>query len=172
MRLDEIRQLIVDHDDRDAFWHAPQTGPYFTDAPDVDEDTFRQHSELFVYTGDVDLTIQAGLEWGHLAHQVKRADAIWDDVAFPDESARVSYADIFWRGVLVDRISVITVDGGRATLPVGTRARRDRDVPFKPGMKVVWDYSATAFEAAVARVVDGGRDFDSYFRQTGMVIQG
>ncbi|NUU19524.1 hypothetical protein HP550_19930 [Cellulomonas humilata] len=173
MRLDEIRQLISDHDDRDQYWHMVQTGPYFTDAPDVDDDTFRQHSELFVFAADVDLTIQSGLEWGHLARQVKRADAIWEHVHFPDESAQVTYADVFWRGSLVDRVSIITVDGGRATLPIGDRASRNRDLGnLKPGVKVDWDYTASAFETAVARIVDGGRDFDRYFTQTGMIVRG
>jgi len=172
VRLDELRQIIIESADKDEYWHALPPGPYFTDAPDIDDDTFRQHSALYVFKDDLDLTIQEGLKWGHLSHDVERVDQLWDDVSFPDESAMVSNADVFWRGSLVDRVLVVTVDGGRATLPVGSRrALNYEDGHLTSGTKVQWEYTCTAYEAALARVVDQGQEFDRYLRQTGMVIR-
>jgi hypothetical protein len=170
--LFEIRQMIVASDP--AQWHKPLTGPYFTDAYDVDDDVFRFHGELYVFEPDVDLTIQEGLKWGHLADSVNKATDLWDDAHFPDPSARVTWADVFWRGSLIDRVNVVSVDGARATLPVGTRTPKDPEAARRltPGVKVEWDYSATAFETAVARVVDGGYDFDDYFRRAGLRVLG
>lgn len=169
--LNEIRRLIIDSD-RERDWHNVITGPYFTDAPDIDDDTFRQHSELIVFKADVDLTIQYGLEWGHLARDLKRADRIWDGAHFPDESAKAFYADVFWRGTLVDRVQLVAVDGFRATLPLGTRRSATPVDELAPGDKVTWSYTATEYETALARVVDGGREFERYFRETGLKIKG
>ncbi len=171
MRLDEIRRLIVDHPDRDPYWHRVPSGPYFAEVPDR-QDTIRQHDALFVFRGDVDLTIQSGLQWGHQSRTVTRAGQIWDDVDFTDQTAAVSYADVFWRRSLVDRVCVVTVDGGRATLPVGARrALNSEHGLLTRGDRVEWEYSATAFETAVARIVDGDHEFDRYFEHTGMVVK-
>lgn len=170
--LEEIRRLVIDSD-RERDWHTVITGPYFTDAADIDDDTFRMHSELIVFRADVGLTIQYGLKWGHLARSVEKAQQIWDDAHFPDESASAFYADVFWQGSLIDRVQLISVDGGRATLPVGSRKALNYDrAEARAGTKIDWEYTATEYETALARVVDGGREFEHYFRNTGLKIKG
>lgn len=171
--LDEIRQMIIDSGPE--HWHKPQPGPYFTDGYDVDENAFRSHDELYVFKPDVDLTIQEGLEWGHNSREITKSTQVWDCVEFPDETVRVRFADIFWRGVLVDRVQVVSVDGARAVLPFGSRTLKNGPMPMGSaarGFTPEWDNTATAFETAVARIVDGDREFEEYFRQSGMRISG
>lgn len=169
--LNEIRQMIIDSDPED--WHKPQVGPYFTDAYNVDDDAFQSHDTLFVFEPDVDLTIQHGLKWDD--YEITKATDLWDGAVFPDQTVRVRLADIFWRGTLIDRVEVVSVDGSRAVLPVGTRHLKNEmpisgpDEDFKPE----WDYTATAFETAVARVVNNLRmDFEQYFQRAGLRILG
>jgi len=170
MKLDDIRGLIISSD-REVDWNDIEPGPYFTDAPDVDEKTFRWHTGLIVYRHDVRLSIQWGMEWGHIGRQVTKATDLWDDAAFPDEQARVELADIFWAGALVDRERVVVVDGGRGLLPLGERHALNYD-RRNPPQKVEWEYSASRWQTELARLLDGGHDFDQYFRGAGLVVKG
>lgn len=170
MTLDELRQLIIESD-REHDWHRLPAGPYFTDAPDIDEDTFRQHDELLVYRHDLDLTVQWGLEWGD--GERKQVSDYWHDVTFPDMSVKVCFADVFWRRSLVDRVEILAVDGHRAYLPLGTQQAIGYDSSKPPHQQenVTWEYSATAFEVGLARVINGNRDFDRYFNQSGLLVK-
>lgn len=169
--LDEIRQMIL-KSDRESDWHDIVVGTYFREVPLVDDDTFEWHNEMIVYRPDVDLTIQWGMRSRRLDH-VTTAEQLWDEHGrFPDPAAHVEHADVFWRGNLIDRVELVTVDGGRALLPVGDRRSLTPLADLRPGKKVAWEYSATRWEVGLARLLDNDADFDRYFSQTTMVVQG
>lgn len=172
MKLDEIRAMVLDSD-RELDWHEIIVGTYFTEVPDVDNDTFEWHSSMIVYKNDVDLTIQWGMDARGKDH-IKTADQLWrEHGAFPDPAARVGLADVFWRGSLVDRIEYVVVDGGRALLPIGDQRALNYDHSLLPGdQEIEWEYSATAWEVGLVRLLSDDRDFDRYFRQTTMIVKG
>lgn len=172
MRLDEIRELIITSD-RETDWHNVAIGSYFKEVPDVDEDTFEWHDSLIVYREDVDLSIQWGMRSRQLNH-IEQAEQLWREQGrFPDPKAEAVHADVFWRGSLVDRVQLVYVDGHRALLPVGDQRALNYDHSKAPSEQTVeWKYSATRWEAGIARLLDGNRDFDRYFQQTGMIIKG
>lgn len=166
--LAELRERILSTTQDD--WHEIEAGPYFTDAPDIDKDTFDQHMALLVYRDDVSLTIQWGMDArSHVGRLTDLAD-IWPDAHFPDASIRVYFADVFWNGTLIDREHIVSVDGGRARLPLGRREApgydHTRDEP------PVWVYTATRWQTGLARLLDSGHDFERYFAQTGMTVSG
>lgn len=172
VRLEELRQLIIDSD-RERDWHDIIIGTYYTEVPNVDDDTYEWPHSMIVYRDDVDLTIQWGLPARRLRH-VTTARQLWDEHgAFPDPSARTELADIFWRGNLVDRVELAVVDGGRATLPVGSSQvigyDHSRSAEEQEIRRVYW---ATQFQVAVARLLDTVGEFERYFGQTTMSIRG
>lgn len=168
MNLLELRDRIIDTDMDD--WHRVTVGPYFTDAPDIDEDTVEQHSELLVYRHDLDITIQSGIRARGYGH-VKRSEQLWGEAHFPDPEAHVIFVDVFWRGVLVDREIVAVVDGGRATIPVGTRTALNFNAEGPQPGKYEFEYSATTWQASLARLVDSDRDWFDYTKRAGIVIK-
>lgn len=173
MRLDDLRQMIITSD-RERDWNEIAPGSYFTDVPNVDEDTFEWHDSLIVYRPDVNLSIQWGMRSRQLNH-IEKASQLWrENGAFPDPKARAVHADVFWSGSLVDRVHLVYVDGHRALLPVGDQHALNYDDTKPPGKQqdITWKYTATEWEAGLARLLDGGRQFDSYLQRTGIVIEG
>jgi hypothetical protein len=168
--LDETRSLII-NSDRERDWHDLAAGPFFTDAPDVDEDTFHQHDNLLVYRDDVALTIQWGMRPNYQHLQLKRVSELWQEASFLDESIHIYRADVFWNGTLIDRENVVSVDGGRALLPLGTRTVPPGYEPRISG-PVAWVYSCTSWQAALAFLLDSGGEHRRYFEETGMTVRG
>jgi hypothetical protein len=74
------------------------------------------HSTILVYTPEVDLTIAYGMYY-HL-RQGDEPDFEWSR-AFASKSVRIGFADIFWRGSLVDRIDYAIVDDQQGIVPMG-----------------------------------------------------
>lgn len=170
--LRKIQTLIIESATHD--WHRPALGPFYANAYDIDDDVFRLHSELLVYRGDVRLTIQHGLKWGHLSRHIETATQLWDGAHFPDESVQLFFGDVFWNGALIDRVQLISVDGARAVLPVGTRDALNASEleADRRDVKVEWEYSANPFETAIARIVnDDDADFRRYFERAGLVLK-
>ncbi|KZM34533.1 hypothetical protein [Oerskovia enterophila] len=168
MNLFKLREIIINSPIDD--WHNVTVGPYFTDAPDIDNDTVEQHSELMVYRHDIDLTIQHGLR-ARGFDRVIDSQALWPDAHFPDSTAYVEFVDVFWRGVLVDREEVVRVDGGRASIPLGKKTALNYVSGQPHPKKYEFEYSATTWQAALARLVDGDRDWADYTKQAGIVIK-
>lgn len=172
MTLDELRTLIIDST-RERDWHDVAVGTYFADVPLGNEGTYEWHESLIVYRHDVNLTIQWGMRSRLLSHVTKSADLWRANAVFPDPSAIPVHADIFWAGSLVDRVQLVFVDGARALLPVGDQRALNWNSAdtLRPPKDVEWEYSATRFEVALARLLDNGHEFDSYFRRIGMVVK-
>lgn len=122
------------------------------------------HGYLAVYRADVDLR----LAWG----MTKDTGLTFEGWDFPDRSIDRQYVDGFWRGALVARWPVLSVDGGRCYLPspylsaVETGAR--------PQDLEIVGTTVKASETALARLLQrvlgrDDRDFDSYLQRTNAV---
>ena len=77
--------------------------------------------------------------------------------AFPDKSASSHYVDIFFNNNLVERISYVNVDGGRAKLPIP---------------KSINDLSVKKREYLIIKLIDNfessERNFESYFNRANL----
>ena len=118
------------------------------------------HQSMAVYRNDIDLRLAWGLTTGH--------DLTFEHWVFPDRGVDRLAVDAFWRGALVNRWTVLEVDGGRCYLPDPSRVTvKTGDGPTDVET-VGWE--APASEIALARLVNnlsrtGGREFDSYLKQ-------
>lgn len=169
MELQELRQAIMDSEF--FHWHVVDVGPYFTDAPDIDEDTVEQHEELLVLKSNIDITIQHGLRTRG-RDDITLATQLWEEAAFPDPSAHVYFVDVFYRGTLVDRESVVSVDGGRALIPLGNRKTVNYKANGPQPKKFEFAYTASAWQMALAMIVDHDRDWGDYTKRAGIIEEG
>ena len=92
---------------------------------------------------------------------------------FPDPSVSFEWSDVHFNGALVDRVPMISVDGGRGVLPhpVLRFAHREQMEPGDPTKWVV-----TSWERDFARVthqLNGGSidDFESFFERSTFVVE-
>ncbi len=74
------------------------------------------HSTLLVYTAEVDLTLAYGMYYHRLG--MEEPEFEWSQV-FSTRSARIGFADIFWRGSLIDRVDYAMVDDHQGIIPMG-----------------------------------------------------
>lgn len=169
MELHELRQAIIDSEA--SHWHSVTVGPYFTDAPDIDEDTVEQHDELLVLKSNIDITIQHGLRARGQDH-VTKTTQLWEEAFFADPSARVYFVDVFYRGSLVDRDSVVSVDGGRALIPLGAQRTLNLNLDAPRPQQLEFAYTATAWQMALARIVDHDREWADYTSRAGITQEG
>lgn len=120
MRLEELRELLTASSANQ--WSKLEAGPLYREGytvygsgPDASM-SVRWHYEAAVYRDDVDLTLQWGMSQG----------SDWDDddrtfewaQGLVDKKARMSFVDVFWRGVLVDRYVLASIDGGHGLVPM------------------------------------------------------
>ncbi|MFI8405182.1 hypothetical protein ACIGG5_33745 [Streptomyces sp. NPDC085463] len=172
MRLEDIRKIIEESPNADwshiTCWGAG-SGPTFHDRWEITQtggDQYKwsldidSHSNTLVYREDVALTIS----WGIVA--AKDVTPGWN--TFIDDSP-VDYqlGDVFWNGVLVDRYSLTSVDGGRVMLPVPKPVYEETD-----GKTSVARYEVTRLHRAFARLVhnaEPAENFDQYYDRAGFV---
>ncbi|AWB88530.1 hypothetical protein C2138_02275 [Salinibacterium hongtaonis] len=112
------------------------------------------HSARAVLVDDLDVSIEYGMTSDPFGSRENWTEP-WS--AFPDPKIRGEYCDVFYRGALVDRIHLASVDGGRATLPLPQR---------KDDEWVVMDWPFR-----VARLVDSfnnGNEFEDYVKRSGI----
>ncbi len=126
MRLDEIRKLVTESQPED--WHKMTVGG--TAAPSYKqtlvthkindepaETVAEEHGYLAVYKEDVDLSIAWGLEEdGYYGDRKEYVFPFLDN--FANKGVRKITLDVFWAGNLVDRHTLLSVDGWRAYLPI------------------------------------------------------
>ncbi len=172
MNLLELRNYISLRTAGD--FHTVATGPLFNSSFSVifeggSKDgritDVATHDTRLVCIDDIDIAI----EWGFPANDRDEEHHPWaQDANFPDPSVRTYLVDIFYRGSLVDREFVCSVDGGRAYLPAPA-PRRVLGGPYKEGEPIAWRVSE--WELAIARIVDGDRpEFDSYLERAGIFV--
>jgi hypothetical protein len=124
MTFDEVIETIASSE-RDEWWSEPcwgaRSGPSYHYQPEfwelIDGDTnvlkMKEHSNVAAYKPDVSITIAWGLKF---------LDDFKEEWAnkFPDPHASGGYLDVFYNNALVFRDVYVTVDGGRAKLPLPT----------------------------------------------------
>lgn len=117
MKFYELRKQITEA--YGDYWHHINGGSQFHyDLGTVNDlaSVFGYHSARAVLLNDVDIAIEYGMTDDPLDRQAWVAD--W--APFPDPNVHGKYADVFYRGALVDRVHLASVDGGRAFLPAPT----------------------------------------------------
>lgn len=153
MKLHELRSMITET--WDDYWNVILEGPLYNYNLGNSGETATVagwHSGRAVLMDDVDVAIEWGMPTSMFDREWKPE---WS--AFPDPVAHPEYCDILYRGSLVDRVEVASIDGGRAVLPIPTR-RDDEWIAMD------WPYH-------VARLVDSfssGREFETYFERSGI----
>lgn len=139
------------------WWNYLPEGPLFNynlgNSGD-EASVFGWHDARAVLIEDVDIAV----EWGMSADPFEnRRDYKPEWAPFADPSVAICYADIFYRGSLVERVSIASVDGGRAYLPTPKR-KDDRwivmDRPYQL-VKLINDLTDS-------------RDFEPYFERSGI----
>jgi hypothetical protein len=181
MRLDQIRQMIADSSNYD--WHkitcwGAGSGPSYkyrlhswTTKDDVSMDV-DSHGNLAIFRADVDLNIAWGLdrEYDPPGLEPLELHFDWQD-QFMDQKVRPFYADIFWRGNLVEREMLVSVDGGRALLPMPMPEPTERDEHGKP---TEWQEAVSVWEHSFAELIHGfehpPREYATHFSRAGFVI--
>lgn len=155
MQLHEIWDKISES--WSDWWNYLPEGPLFNYNLGTTDDAasvFGWHEARAVLIEDVDIAI----EWGMSSDPFdRRSDFKPEWAPFPDESVALCYADIFYRGSLVERVSIASVDGGRAYLPTPDR---------KDDQWIVMDRSYQL--ARVINDITDTRDFESYFERSGI----
>lgn len=121
MKLYELRKIIIDSTSND--WHKIDSGPTYRQGweiwsgADIEGTQIKpvEHHSHAAFRDDLDLTITWGMPRDFDDRELTFP---WQE-AFPDTSVTAMYADVNWRGALVDREVQLVVDGGRAYLPLG-----------------------------------------------------
>ncbi|MBT9608143.1 hypothetical protein [Microbacterium sp.] len=156
MKLHEIRQEI--RESMAEYWNYIPQGPLFNynlgNSGDQAQ-VFGWHDARAVLEHDVDIALEFGMSDDPFDNKENWTEE-WSQ--FPDNKIRAFYCDVFYRGALVDRVLLASVDGHRATLPLPAR---------RPG----GGWTVEDWPYQVARVVDdlhGHRDFEDYFRRSGI----
>ncbi|MGW4071400.1 hypothetical protein [Nocardia grenadensis] len=168
MQHDEFRSLIEKSAPTD--WRTiPGAGPTYrvrygsiSTAEGVHRVDINEHHSVVVFTPDIDITIAFGMgfdfDYADVDRRPKRSFDWMEN--FADDHIDICFADLFYRGSLVDRINYVSVDGARAILPWA----REYD-----GLK------ADRFDTAVARLLHAkaghSADFDEYFHRAGFVVE-
>jgi len=110
-----------------------------------------EHSSVSVYKPNISITIAAGLTIN------ERFEEPWA-TGFPDRNASSHFIDVFFNNALVFRDMFISVDGGRACLPLP----KSKTELFVPKNKV-------RFVRLIDYIDEGVSDFDSYFSRAGLI---
>ena len=172
MRLDELRHTISDSEPDD--WNVI-TGPSYLDhfvpmevnrgQPGlVYELHHAAHHTRAILTSDVDISIA----WGLYLDPDNPAyfSEAWTQ-SFPDKKAYAQYADVFYRGSLVDRVTIVAVDGGRYKI-----AMPEQDLEEIENMKPkLIGYWIGPWEDAVGRLItrlDGGHSYEAGLKRAGI----
>lgn len=155
MNLYDLRKTVAetwtDH------WNLIDNGPLYNHAMGTVNDVATVtgfHNARAILLDDLDVAIEFGMPDDPFD---ARSNWTEDWAPFPDPKIRGEFADLFYRGALVDRVHLASVDGGRAILPLPER----RDGEW---ITLDWPYE-------MARVVDdlsGSHDFVDYFARSGL----
>lgn len=155
MKLFEIRRIISDS--WDDHWNVIREGPIYSYSLGTINELATvagYHSARAVLLDDLDISIEYGMPSDPFDTRSNWTES-WS--SFPDPKISGEYCDVFYRGALVDRTHLASVDGGRATLPLPQR-KDDEWITMD------WPYQ-------VARLIDGlngGHDFADYFKRSGI----
>lgn len=161
MRFDELIQKVVRSTPDDWVELAPPIWPLYLDygtGPNGEWIRVREHSSGWVLREDVQVQLAYGLDPDR---------DLYFDWKFPDPKIVGRKFEIKFNGQPIFRDTLLTVDGGRAILPIPA----SETVQAENTMALV-GYSANSQEIALARLIDelvGHREFDRYLKQAGIL---
>jgi hypothetical protein len=177
MTLREILEYVVTQ--TSTAWHVPQrvgagAGPpplalYALGEVWTDKDgryiEIKTHHSFAVNLERPEVSLAWGLPVGH------ELDPDAFPFSFPDNRFETIAADVLLNGFLVERRSLLVVDGGRAALPWPDYAFGPRDDEKGYGEVMGdtvtdWDYR---FANLLHELEGGVSEFESYFNRTGIV---
>ena len=182
MQLEELRSLVLGADVPE--WHWVQDGPHYRDRF-VDLSTTLEdgsghyavgtdaHRSLLVLLADVDVSIAWGMpmHWNGSGRDLSRGG--WSQRLDVKRPPVAMYADVFFRGALVDRGVLCAVDShlyGKVCLPYPSAMRiADELRPIDDGKR--YAYTASNWDLRLARLVhalDFSGDFDPCLRRSGI----
>ncbi len=156
MRLQELLKSIIESDPND--WYTISSPTFRDRLIGVSSSTeghwleINSHHTTAVYKPDVSITLAWGLDWK------EDFDEPWAK-SCPDPSASGDYVDVYYNGSLVFRTVYITVDCGRAKLPM-PMSRTD--------LNVARNYYH--FVQLIDSIGGYVSQYDSYFRRVGLQI--
>jgi len=122
---------------------------------DPDEDWKRiedSEESIFVYLEDVNLRMES--KHGEEDEHVDDFREPWAN-KFPDSRARSYYVNVYYGATLIERVILVTVDGGRARLPLPR----------------IGSLSVPELNLAVARVFDVPGTLTDYMNRAGLVAE-
>ncbi len=182
MNLHSIRQAIIESTSDD--WNVIQSwdsnsGPdyHYGLSSELRDDRIetevRRHGQSAVLINDVDISIAWGYDpddsLSHPGLKNFNFEFLPDDLDDPDEASRM-YADIFYRGALVDRKLFAVVDGARYYVPMPRRTHPNKQRPTKLGDPV---FHYTTWDIGLARVLNSlvhTSDIDELFSRMDYVV--
>lgn len=157
MRQNELWNLIIES--WDTWWTYIPDGPLFTynlGNSNGHATVFGYHSARAVFIDDIDVALEWGMPEDPLEPNEGEFTAEW--APFRNPSIKLCFADVFYRGSLVERVSIASVDGNRVYLP--TPEQQDD----------AWVVSDREFHLArVINDIAGKRDFETFFKRSGIV---
>lgn len=161
MRFPEFITTIIESDAED--WHTDRVGgPYFRyQLGPVEQNgqlktlEYEAHEKRAIYKGDIDIS----MEWGY-----RYLDDFKEEWAnsFADRTASASFLDLKYRGDIIHREIIVSVDGGRCYLPlplVPAEGAKNIQVP-RGRVKLV----------RLVQEITGTWEFDEYFRRSGLEV--
>lgn len=177
MNLRDLREILTTTD----AWQwsrIDSTGPLYRNGyvvsgglgPDAEHDiNIYWHDSAAVYRDDIDLTIQWGMNLSPVREDRDAWHLPWAE-KFPSRSVHPHWVDVFWRGTLVDRYAMVSIDGGHGLVPFPhTKAKSD---PLDHDTK--YDYVISERELGIARLIDslqgGIYRVDEHVARCGLVV--
>jgi hypothetical protein len=129
-----------------------------------------EHYSVAVLRADIDLRIA----WGYDPDFGRREEySYFKEHTFADPAVSTELGDVFYRGALVQRHWLLSVDGSRALLPMPTARHKD-------GASLIsedpndYEQFVTQRQVNFARLVNDLResyaDFEEYLRRSGFVV--
>lgn len=155
MKQYELWNLITES--WDTWWTYLPEGPLFNynlGTSNGQATVWGYHDARAVLIEDIDVAIEWGMSSDPLEH---RRDFTPEWAPFPDPTVELCFADIYYRGALVERISIASVDGGRMYLPTPEKHEGSWVVMDRPYQLV-----------RVINDITNARDFESYFERSGI----
>jgi hypothetical protein len=139
MELSELRKIVALTDQ--GYWEHVETD---------------DGSTRFVHIHDIDIVLE---RTGDLEHEADDYDLDWVE-RMSRPGITLQRARIYYRGSLVQSVTLALVEGGRALLPMPT---------YNSG-----DYVVSPWEREVARVVSSldSKDFERYWTKSGISSEG
>jgi hypothetical protein len=131
--------------------------------------TVEEHFSIAVLRADIDVRIA----WGYQPYFDEKEDAYYfEKHPFPDPLVIAVLADVFYRGALVQRHWLVSVDGAHALLPMPTPRVRDA-AEITPSDPEGYEWFVTERKVNFARLIhelDKFDKFEPYMRRSGFIV--